>query len=67
MNSYELNEAQKPSCNRKSPNPETLRDRIAIAALQGYLASFVRVKPSAEEAAAEAYTYADAMLKAREK
>ena len=64
MNSYKLNEAQNPSCNRKSPNPETLRDRIAIAALQGLLVNGVY---DFEGAASDAYKYADAMLEAREK
>jgi hypothetical protein len=53
---------------------EELRDRFAIAALQGDIASSVRAEalhlPSAENAelmAERAYFYADAMLKARSK
>lgn len=64
MNSYELNEVQKPLCDRKSPNPETLRDRIAIAALQGILAFNASYDPKG--ISKTAYEYADAMLKARE-
>lgn len=49
---------------------DDLRDRVAIAALTGYLASFSEAayaKPLAEDAAAEAYRYADAFMVEREK
>jgi len=48
----------------------TLRDRFAMAALQGMLLVVVGEEPASwqrfEDAATSAYYYADAMLKARE-
>ena len=44
----------------------TLRDFIAIFAMQGLIASPVQPQSGAEMYARDAYTIADAMLKARE-
>ena len=44
----------------------TLRDEIAIAAMQGMLSN-IRINNDINKAAASAYKMADAMLKEREK
>ena len=44
----------------------TLRDYFAAKAIQGLLAGYTKGVPPADITAAAAYSYADAMLKARE-
>lgn len=45
----------------------TLRDYFAAKALQGFVASPEYVDASIDDVVADCYSYADAMLKAREK
>lgn len=44
---------------------EKLRDKFAVAALQGLLAVAAHDRPAPEQVADSAYEFADAMLKAR--
>lgn len=50
------------------PETPTLRDRFAMAALTGLIAgaSYVAIAPDPASISRASYTYADAMLKARE-